>query len=294
LLKSILDLRQQARAHVLKLKRRRRIHLETQRQYQRAGVTPPTIIIRPSDLPKTPTDIILRKDDGKIIADYKFCAHADDITLLPDLYFFRDQGYAETDAFAVDNPVPWDDRRDEIIWRGQPNGNGLFSLDPDMIDNPAVLQRLRMAMKCKTLGVDFRFAPNPAKPYSNLIKDAGLQGEFIPTNDWGSMKYAIDIDGFTNAWNNYLQRLKLGCCILKVESPFGYRQWYYHKLKAWEHFVPIKADMSDLAAQIDWVKSNPDKARDIAANGQAVARALTFESETKAAVAAIEARELIR
>ena len=145
-----------------------------------------------------------------------------------------------------------------------------------------------------SLDIDFRFVACPDHDYGRLIENAGYVADFIPTHDWGGMKYAVDIDGFTNAWNNFMQRLKLGCCVLKVGSPMGYYQWYYHKLTPWEHYVPIRADLSDLATQIDWVKTNPDKAREIAANGQAVARALTFESETRVAAEAIETREARR
>ncbi|MEL6682365.1 MAG: glycosyl transferase family 90 [Pseudomonadota bacterium] len=227
-------------------------------------------------------------------ADYKFVTASDRYTPLPDAFFFRDRGFAETDKFAAQNPIGWNDRSDDIVWRGKPNGMGIFSLDPEASENPLVLQRLRMAIKCRDLGVDFRFVDCPEKPYGRLIEKAGLVAGYVPTNDWGGMKYAIDIDGFTNTWNNYLQRLKLGCCVLKVASPMGYYQWYYHKLVPWQHYVPICADLSDLAQQIDWVQSNPDKAREIAENGQRVARTLTFESETRAATDAIEKRELAK
>ena len=341
LLKFIKTAKSRIRAPILRRKRRQRLIDETYRQYALAGVTPPPFALYPSSEPSTPTDVVLVREKGKIVAlvnedwrwmylhetinkiacysywfsqtspdvrqivvdasdgnfptmaDYKFVATSDRHTALPASYFFRDHGYAATDQFAAENPVSWDDRTDDIIWRGQPNGLGVFSLEPDTADNPLVIQRLRMAMKCRDLAVDFRFTANPLKPYSRLLQQAQLIGPFVPTHDWGRMKYAIDIDGFTNAWNSYLQRLKLGCCVLKVDSPMGYYQWYYPKLRAWEHYVPIRADLSDLAIQIDWVNSNPDKAREIAANGQTVASSLRFESETKVAARAIEAREAI-
>ena len=55
--------------------------------------------------------------------------------------------------------------------------------------------------------------------------------------------------------------------------------------------MPIRADLSDLQAQIDWVKSNPAKARQVAQHGQAFAKGLTFESERQYAVETIEERE---
>ncbi len=238
-------------------------------------------------------EILVDASDGNhpTAAHYKFSITSSLYTPLPDAHFFRDYGYAATDAFAAQHAPAWDDRMDSIVWRGRLNGDGLFSMDPAVVNNPGVIQRLRMALKCQDADVDFRFIADRTRPYHRLFEDAGLIGGFIPTHDWGGMKYAIDIDGYTNAWCNFMQRLKLGCCVLKVESQFGYYQWYYHKLIPWEHFVPIRADLSDLNEQIDWVRSNSTKARDIAANGQALAQSLTFESECQIAVAAIEARE---
>lgn len=244
--------------------------------------------------PNSIREIVVNASDGDIPgnARYSFSTTTVTSTPLPDAHFFRNYGYRATDAYAASNAVAWADRSDDIVWRGQTNGVGLYSLDKEMSDIPGVIQRLRMALKCQEIGVDFRFIPRPNRPSDRLLADAGLVGDYIPTHDWGGMKYAIDIDGFTNAWCNLMQRLKLGCCVLKVESPFGYYQWYYHRLVAWEHFVPIRADLADLAERVDWVRTHPEKARDIATRGQELAREMTFESECKLAAEAIEEREM--
>jgi hypothetical protein len=237
--------------------------------------------------------IIVNGSDGDLAstARYAYCSNHPDVIPLPDPHFFRSYGYAETDKFAATQAQPWDDRSDEIIWRGGVNNPGLFSLDPALQDNPGVKQRLRMAQKCNALGINFRFVDGVRELVHGPLLRAGLIGDYIPTHDWGGMKYAIDIDGYTNAWCNFLQRLKLGCCVLKVDSQFGFRQWYYHKLEPWEHYVPINADMSDLAEKVNWVKTNSSKARAIAAAGQNLARAMTFDTETRVAADIINTAE---
>ena len=84
-----------------------------------------------------------------------------------------------------------------------------------------------------------------------------------------------------------LVRMHLGCCVIKVDSQEGYRQWYYDRIRPWEHFVPVKSDMSDLIEKIEWARSHDAEAQAIAANGRAFARSMTFESETDHAIAAI-------
>ena len=240
--------------------------------------------------------ITVNAADGNFasIADYRFSSMSDRHVLLPDAHFFAERGYAETDAFALDNNVPWDDRSDEIVWRGSVNGTGHWSVDPEKVALPGMMQRLHMAHQCKALGIDFRFVVKPVAHDYPVLKNGGFLGDFIPTHDWAGKKYAIDIDGFTNAWCNFMQRMKLGCCVLKVDSPFGYRQWYYDRIKPWEHFVPIKADLSDLQQQVDWVYTHADKAREIAANAQDFARSMIFENECDYAIQAIEEREARR
>ena len=79
-------------------------------------------------------------------------------------------------------------------------------------------------------------------------------------------------------------RMHLGCCVLKVKSRHGYRQWYYDRLKAWEHYVPVQSDLSDFAEKVDWVRSHDADAAAIASNGRRFARSMSFESGIRDAV----------
>merc|ERR1711871_385556 len=46
----------------------------------------------------------------------------------------------------------------------------------------------------------------------------------------------------------------------------GYTLWFQNKLKPYEHYVPVKSDLSDLEKQINWCKQNDDKCEQIAKN----------------------------
>lgn len=229
--------------------------------------------------------------EGPSHARYAYSVNNAGVTALPDVHFLIYRGYAAIDAHARAHMVAWADRHDRIVWRGALNNTGHFNLDPAFKSHPGVMQRLRMAQHCRGTEIDFRFVRMPDNVYNTVLQKAGLIGDFIPATDWGSAKFAVDIDGFTNAWSNFLQRLKLGCCILKVDSQFGFRQWYYDQIRPWEHYVPIKADLSDLHQQIDWVRSNDSQASEIAANAQRFARGLTMESETRVAATLINQTE---
>lgn len=208
--------------------------------------------------------------------------------LLPDLHFFIYHGYAEADRVAATAPA-WDDRGETVFWRGKNNNEGVFSLEPAHIDAPWAMQRARLALMAREIdGLDARFVADRYQRQGAQLEAAGLTGPQRNWQDWAGDKYALDIDGYTNAWSNLMQRLRLGCCVLKVESQHGFRQWYYDKLVPYQTYVPVRADMSDLAEQIDWVRSHDNEAREIAANGQAFARKMTFEAETAVAAGIIE------
>lgn len=208
--------------------------------------------------------------------------------LLPDQHFFRDRGYEAVDRVA-DNAPAWEKRGETVYWRGLNNNLGLFSLEAEHMGNPWVMQRVRLVMKAREIaGIDARFVQGSGQRQEAQCAEAGLIGPKRPWQEWSGDKYALDIDGFTNAWSNLMQRLRLGCCVLKVESQHGFRQWYYDKLVPFETYVPVRADLSDLAEKIEWVRTHDREAQEIAANGQAFALAMTFETETRNAARIIE------
>ena len=207
--------------------------------------------------------------------------------LVPDQYFFEGNGYQTQRALRQENDVPWSERDDTIIWRGQLNGQGICIAEPSLTENGLLNQRLRMALACLGTDIDFRFVGHhEALP---VLERAGLMGDRIAAATWLNRKYAIDIDGYSNAWDNLYHRLLFGCCVLKVESQVGFRQWYYDRLRPFEHYVPISADLSDLQEQVDWVRSHPAEAGAIAKAGSELAHEMTFESETQLAAEKVRA-----
>ena len=102
---------------------------------------------------------------------------------------------------------------------------------------------------------------------------------------WWQQRYAIDTDGYTNAWSGLFVRLLMGCCVFKVASPTGHRQWYYHRLEPWHHYVPVCADLSDLKQRIDWCRSHEGECERIANQGRALALSMDFKSEYSQAAA---------
>lgn len=216
---------------------------------------------------------------------FAFSANRADITLVPDIYFLGTKGFSSLRKVADEDTHSWLSRNQTLRWRGTDTGAGRKIFGKPAIWDETVNARIRMCMIATTLpDTDCYFASTEKTENLPIFERFGLLSRPIPESDWINDRYAIDVDGHTNTWSNMIARMHLGCCVLKVESQFGYRQWYYDQLKPGIHFVPVKPDMSDLAEKLAWARDNPKEAETIAKAGQALVRSMTLESETKRAV----------
>jgi Glycosyl transferase family 90 len=220
-----------------------------------------------------------------------FCACHDDVILVPDPVFVNSGGYA---AFrAPSSARPWRLRRDTVLWRGTSTGIGRVTTDTMAVGDPELRQRIRMCLLLRSVqGADAKISKTESDASAldrERLRRHGLCGGRIAQRNWGRYKFALDVDGHTNAWSNFFVRMLLGCCVLKIESQRGFRQWYYNKLMPWRHYVPVRADMADLVEKIEWCRSHDVECADIARAGFAVAHAMSVESEIAEAARRLEA-----
>ncbi|TRY61729.1 hypothetical protein TCAL_11141 [Tigriopus californicus] len=93
--------------------------------------------------------------------------------------------------------------------------------------------------------------------------------ESISMFDFFKYKYQISLDGTVAAYRlPYL--LAGGSLIFKQDS--DYMEHFYSSLKPWIHYVPIRADLSDLVDKIHWAKNHDEEAHNIAVNGRRFAQ----------------------
>ena len=73
-------------------------------------------------------------------------------------------------------------------------------------------------------------------------------------------KYQINIDGTVAAYR-FPYLLAGNSLVLKQDSP--YYEYFYKDLKPFEHYVPIKRDLSDIMEKIQWAKDNEEKVNEL-------------------------------
>jgi hypothetical protein len=217
-----------------------------------------------------------------------FCSRDPQAILIPDDVFVRTRGYEGYRHLARTNRTAWDDRSNWIVWRGLTTGAGAISKETLSPDDPELVARVRLCLALRD-EPETNVRLHAIAQSSNLQLDterlasAGILGDYMNPIAWCGLKFAIDIDGNTNAWSNFFTRLLLGCCVLKVASGAGYRQWYYGEIEPWIHYVPVKSDFADLRERIAWCRANLAECRQIAMAGQALAMARDYHGEIEAA-----------
>ena len=206
------------------------------------------------------------------------------VRLIPDTYFYFSRGYQETRGFVASGQCrAWSLREPMIFWRGSPTTRWHRD-DGTEIASVGEIPRVRL---CELLACDPRADAGLVGAWGDRFAHEDMLAYFahgrilrpaVKMTEHANYRYQIDIDGVANAWG-FFDKLLMGSCILKVESP--YRQWFYDGIRAWEHYVPVSNDLSDLADRVDWCFANEAQAQRIAQNGQAFALGHTFEAAVK-------------
>ena len=96
----------------------------------------------------------------------------------------------------------------------------------------------------------------------------GGKGQTMRDHDQFGFKYLICTHGPATHWSNRFRALlSTGALVLKQHGTL-YEFWEY-ELEPYVHYLPVKADLSDLIQQLQWARDNDDQARTIAQNGPA-------------------------
>lgn len=214
-------------------------------------------------------------DEGLEERVASFCARTPSF-LLPDPVFIATGGYAaarETYGLAK----PWSQREEKAYWRGTDTGAFRYK---DFKDAPRV-SLAKLSNQFPSL-LDARITQVEIRPgweaKREFYEENNLLAQPDPQDRILEFKYQIDVDGNTNSWPGFFLKLLSGSPVLKLESELGYIQWYYADLVAWQHYVPVASDGSDLIENLEWLMHNPIEAESIGIKGREFALSLTYDS----------------
>jgi hypothetical protein len=179
------------------------------------------------------------------------------------------------------NPDPsyttnWDDKKiAKAVFRGGPTGCG-YTEETNMRIKLAKMKSryldAKLTVKDGNESVDTKAIKfDPKYGLGSMNTHIGASGNFLTMADQSRYKYIIHVDGNVNAYR-LLATMLTGSLILRVTSQ--YTSWVDHMMQHMVHYVPVKADLSDLLDVIRWCERNDDKCKEIAQNGMNFARSI--------------------
>lgn len=166
-------------------------------------------------------------------------------------------------------PTPWGKKIEKAVFRGATTGSGVTA------DTNQRLKALEMGGKNKGLldvGITkWNLRPRKLEGSAYLQTIERGKGNYNKANrlnlqDQSQYKYILTLEGHVAAYRLSYE-LSSGSVVLLAGSQW--QMWYYPFLKAYEHYVPVKEDLSDLLSQIEWCKANDSKCEQIAKNARA-------------------------
>jgi Glycosyl transferase family 90 len=234
--------------------------------------------------------VIINLGDIGAVPGLAFCDNRPDRFLIPDNVFVPTKGYEHAREIYAAKYLPWSERKPVAFWRGTTTG---IQRAPGNWRSLERIKLCELGLRDESIGlIDAGISGivqigDPATVQE--IEQSGLVREFVPWQNWNQYKYHIDIDGNTNSWSAFFYRLLSGSPVLKVESTYGWLQWFYDRLTPWHNYIPVSSDMSDLVDKIRWLARNDTVAQKIGQGGRELADELTYEKELKRAVPVISA-----
>lgn len=170
-----------------------------------------------------------------------FAAHRGDPSarLLPEAHYLSRAGYRRLKLQLRTERRPWQLRRDRAAYAGADHDA------PSPHTAGPVLRRQLLAMVER----------------DRLPVDAALN-RAVSRRSQLRHKYLIDIDGFVRTWDAWAWKMLSGSVVLSPATIWETR--FTRAFEPWQHFVPVAADLSDLAERLDWCRANDEKCRAIA------------------------------
>jgi hypothetical protein len=242
------------------------------------------------------TDAIILRNDGKSpftmvtgkvgLGKYDFNKHIPILSMSGQRNYLDIPmpNYDDIANFYKPNPqmkTEWADKKiAKAVFRGGPTGCG-YTARTNM--------RIKLAKMVSPL-IDVELTGKGATIDSNSIRfdpkyglgvlNTGIPSatSFLTMADQSNYKYIIHVDGNVNAYR-LLTTMLTGSLVLRVTSQ--YKSWTDHMIKHMTHYVPVKADLSDLQGVIQWCKKHDTECKAIAKAGMEFARSILNEAYIK-------------
>lgn len=188
------------------------------------------------------------------------------VVLIPDFHTFEIYPKLVHEVIHGNTLYPWDKKINKGFWRGSTTG-AYFTLN-----NYKQFTRFILVEKSQKFAhlLDARFTNLTQMNNSLKVLMKKYTAPAISIAEHMRYKYQILIDGNGASYPRGYWQMFSNSVMLKPES--NSIQWFYSALKPYKHFIPLKADLSNLKDQLMWAINSDKKVKKIAKNAQNFAR----------------------
>ncbi|KAJ7728256.1 glycosyl transferase family 90-domain-containing protein [Mycena metata] len=162
--------------------------------------------------------------------------------------------------YAYPDDIGWEDKISKVYWRGMSNGGMIIG------QNYHLFARFKLVDICPE---------HPDLMDVAITRFAETLLRRGPREDLYKYKYAMNVDGTTFS-GRFLGLLRSGSLVFKSTL---FEEYFNDWLRPFEHYIPVKADLSDLVQQIRWANDNPAEARLIQQRGMEVAKRVVTDDQ---------------
>ncbi|KAJ7041646.1 glycosyl transferase family 90-domain-containing protein [Mycena alexandri] len=197
--------------------------------------------------------------------------------LVPGEFYYRNSWWAG--KFDYPNNIKWEDKKPVLYWRGESNGGHIrgtiYKTFPRFrLIELAALPENQGFLDVRMTGWHESHCTDDcdAEP---IKKAYNISGKVVPREDAYKYKYLLDVDGNTFS-GRYLGLLRSGGLVFKSTA---FTEFFTPWLVPFEHFIPVRPDLSDLMAKIAWARANDAEARRIQEAGRVFAERILTDAQ---------------
>ena len=193
--------------------------------------------------------------------------------LIPDRFTIKTWPEIYYQILELNKEIPWESKLEKAYWRGATacvfyNKNDFRnSYDVKITENNYKLcPRIKLVELSKErpdlLDAAFVSYRQFSKEAEDILKTNYPLAKNATKKEHLQHKIQVNMEGNSCTFPGFKWRLLSNSITFKEESDDI--QWFYRLFKPYEHYIPIKKDMSDFEEKFEWVKEHDGDAKRIA------------------------------
>lgn len=165
-------------------------------------------------------------------------------------------------------PIPWKSKLPVAVFRGSSTGLGTTVQTNQRLKALALAESSDNAGRLDVGITLWNLRPRKhitSKYLETIERSSYKTAKKLSLQEQAHYRYILVLEGHVAAYRLSYE-LSAGSLIILAESQW--KLWYGFLLVPFQHYVPVKEDLSDLLQTIDWCRQNDDECKRIAENGR--------------------------